>query len=160
MTWIGSFGIWEDDFIAIEDKFAGCDIQFWQTIQLIALSVKNRKTIIFPGRMVFVQNVTKKDFGYGVYNVFISNYLGLLMRCVENEQLSKKVFALEERRLFFGYFTDHFINLVLTPSRYNKNGWTGVNIFFKYYVKKRYFVLFLANFIYRIFYRAYKKYLN
>lgn len=141
-TWIGSFGIWESDFFEIEDKFAGCDRRFWQTENLFkTISVKSQ-VIVYPKRIIQVQNVVNKNLGYGVYNVYINNYLGIINFYVENGFLKKQNLKTEERRLLFGYFGDHFINMIFTPARYSKNGWDGLNIFYSFYKKRCYFYIF------------------
>jgi glycosyltransferase involved in cell wall biosynthesis len=160
MTWIGSFGIWESDFIEIKDKFAGCEGRFWHVEKLLECGLKNKLFIIYPGMIINIQNIAKKNLGYGVFNVYIKNYLGVLSNYHKLGLLTKEDILREDRRLLFGYFSDHFINMALTSSRYHKNGWNGVNIFFLHYIKKWYFSLFFIAILINIISRVKNKMIN
>lgn len=160
MTWIGSFGIWEDDFFRIEDKFAGCEKNLWQTEKLLELVANGKISKIYPCKIMAIQSVENKNLGYGVFRVYINNYIKIISYYKDCNQISVDDFEREVRRLLFGYFADHFVNMIFTPRRYSKNGWVGLCIFVKYYSKRWYFILFPFGVFINLFFRVAKKIIN
>jgi glycosyltransferase involved in cell wall biosynthesis len=114
-TWIGGFGIWEDDFNGIEDKFAGCELSLWQTKQLFEIAINKRKYFIYNTLLFDTQNLEKKDISYGLYKVFYENYLGLYQPYLTSHVLSDKTFRYLKKHLLLNFFL-----LWIVIIRYNK----------------------------------------
>jgi glycosyltransferase involved in cell wall biosynthesis len=114
-TWIGGFGIWEDDFNGIEDKFAGCELSLWQTKQLFEIAINKKIYLIYNMLLFNTQALEKKDISYGLYKVFYENYLGLYQPYLASHVLSDKTFRYLKKHLLFDFFC-----LWVVLIRYNK----------------------------------------
>jgi acetyltransferase-like isoleucine patch superfamily enzyme len=103
-TWIGGFGIWEDDFNNIDDKFSGCELSLWQTKVLFEVCSNKNEYLIENLELFNIANLEKKNLSYGLYKVFYENYLGLYQKYLLSNILSKKTFSFLKRHLLFGFF--------------------------------------------------------
>jgi len=108
--WIASFGIWEDDYVKIEDKYAGCEIHFWQAKVLLEIVEKKGEGIIDNVHLFSVQDIKKKDLSYGFYQVFYKNYLSLYQQYLAKRELSKKVYKYFREKLLFDLFLPWIVN--------------------------------------------------
>ena len=109
-TWIASFGIWEDDFKKIEDKFDSCELQLWHTKVLLEIVTRKKTSFIDNVHLFSIQEVQKKDLSYGLYQVFYKNYLGLYQQYLMKKMLSINVFKNLRKHLLFDFFLDWIVN--------------------------------------------------
>jgi glycosyltransferase involved in cell wall biosynthesis len=101
-TYIACFGIWEDDFDKLEDKFEGCSLQLWHTKVLFENIARKKESLIDNRQFFSVQTLQKKDLSYGLFEVFYKNYIGLCHKYLITQILSKSTFEhLREQLLFF-----------------------------------------------------------
>ena len=139
-TWIGSFGIWAEDFEKIEDKFEACSLLLWHTKILFEMLEKKKSCFIDNTVLFTIQNIEKKDLSYGLYNVFYKNYLGLYQKYLSTNTLSNTLYAYLKKHLLFNFFLPWLIKISIDPEKYciSKNDETKKLIFnayrFKYYI--------------------------
>ena len=118
ITWIGSFGFWEDELSLVDDWFAGGETSLWQTkVLLDILSIKSN-SVVLNKRKVLVQNVKKRDVSYGVYNVFYKNYLKLINDRVECGTIDQVSYNFLRKDLLLNFFS-----IWITNYKLNKQGY-------------------------------------
>jgi len=155
-TWIASFGIWEDDFMKIKDKYEGCSLHLWQTKVLFELIVQ-RESLIDNERLFLIQDMLKKDMSYGFFHVFYNNYLGLNEPYLKARILSKGTFKYLKKHLLFDFFSQWIINFHFHKEKYavsSKN--ELMKAIFNSYHNEVYYILFLFRLraaIFRVFIR-------
>lgn len=146
-TWIGGFGLWEDDCKNIEEQLSGCDKYLWQTEKLINILKKNSNSIIVQEVLFIGQEVQQKDLTYGFYNVFYNNYLDYIQQLVNEHQISIKCKRWLEKDLLFRFFA-YWIVATLTTSNFIFNKKENIiKSVFNQYKKKKYFPLFILKLI-------------
>ncbi len=109
-TWIGGFGIWENDLTAINPLSEDADQHhLFQVDALITLIGKGKKIIILNDIIKQGQPITGKG-GYNVSEVFGQNYFHLLQKQHEKGNLKSSVLVLEKYRclnkIIFPFFLD------------------------------------------------------
>jgi glycosyltransferase involved in cell wall biosynthesis len=117
-TWIGGFGIWEDDFEKIENKFDGCEIHLWQTKVLLEIVARKNVSIIDNIQFFSTQECQKKNLSYGLFQVFYSNYLGLYHQYMMKKILSVNVFEYLRKHLLFDFFLGWIVNFHFDYTKY------------------------------------------
>jgi len=117
-TWIGGFGIWEEDFEIITDKFEGCSLFLWHTKILLELVAKKKTGVIDNRQLFLIQAVFKKDLTYGLFNVFYNNYLGLCEKYVKIQLLSNNSFKYLKKYLLFDFFLTYLIAFRFSYNKY------------------------------------------
>ena len=145
-TWIGSFGIWNEDFNSFED-FNRCNkLQLVQTDVLFRLiSLKNN---VWVDNIKLFNSVNPKTKGgYNFYEIFVSNYIGLLEIYRESNQISKFTLFNEKIRLMIHYIVPWTMNLLLKSDKYQFSNDHALTITFKKY---RYHPIFYFGIVYLI----------
>jgi len=112
-TWIGAFGIWEDDFELLKDKFEACSLHLWQTKVLLETVARKKKSIIDNNYLFIGQDVPNVMVFYltnsNDFDIFYTNYLGLCRQYLASGILSKTVFEGLRKDLLFRFFLDRII---------------------------------------------------
>ena len=161
ISWIGCYGVWDNDFRLITNITRGCETSFWQVIHCLENINEKKNVLICNRELVSVQKVKKKDVSYGFFRTFTYNYLGILNEFVLKNQMSIICFKQEERRLLFGHFSDFIINNLTGSQNYSKDKFKGFRDLVNYYYKKVYFSFFvfyiLLEIIKRVANRFFKK---
>ena len=101
-TWIGSFGIWRNIFIEL-NQFSRCSL-----MQLVQVDSLYRQFIIcnhgvINNQILFVDLSTGSKGGYDFLNVFLDNYLEILTIYLNNNFLSHSTLFTEKRKLLINY---------------------------------------------------------
>jgi len=109
-TWIGGFGIWEDDFEKIENKYDGCELHLWQTKVLFEIVARKEVSIIDNIHLFSTQEVQKKNLSYGLFQIFYLNYLGLYQQYLTKQILSDNIFQYLRKNLLFDFFLSWIVN--------------------------------------------------
>jgi glycosyltransferase involved in cell wall biosynthesis len=142
-TWIGGFGIWDDDYNNIEDKFSGCELSLWQTKVLFEACVKKKNFFIDNSRYFDIQNVEKKDLTYGLYKIFYENYLGLYKQYLASNKISDKTFVFLKKHLLFDFFRPLIIDINSNSRKYQMLKYEKLNfIVSNSYHNEKYYKLF------------------
>ena len=103
MTAIANLCFWEEDCIEIENDINDCDLQLWQVRKFLELANKKNKIIIDNTKLFKVQ-VYKKCIAYSLYDVFYTNYLGLLFEYVKLGKLKYNSFEMLEKDVLYNFF--------------------------------------------------------
>lgn len=115
-TWIGAFGIWDDDLEKIADFSAHADRQLTQT-EIVLQMVADKKEAIVVNRH-FGQNQKIWDkAGYIVEKIFGQYYLDILNGYVDCGMLSKAVFRAEKKRVLQKHILDFYFSRNLKYER-------------------------------------------
>jgi glycosyltransferase involved in cell wall biosynthesis len=145
-TWIGGFGIWEDDYKSITDKFSGCELSLWQTKILFEMCSNKNKYIVENSKLFDVGIPKKKNISYGLYNIFYKNYLGLYKKHIISHNISRKTFSFLRKDLLFRFFLLWIVNAKYDYEQYvlseNEDFY---QLIWENYKKEKYFIFFLLN---------------
>lgn len=144
ITWIGGFGIWEEDFSQIKNLFEGCETQLWQEQILLKTISQKGHSVIDRQKFGAIQTVKNKNMSYGLYKVFYENYLSLIIRYSENGTVSNKCLEWLKKDLLFRFFANHLINFELSslPIDYNGSAYAIVKSIQDQYITKSYYTRF------------------
>jgi hypothetical protein len=146
LTWIAGFGIWEDDFFKIEDKFSGCELSLWQTKTFLEICLNKNKCLIENSKLFDVESFQKKNLSYGLYKVFYENYLGLYEKYLISHNLSDKTFYFLRKDLLFGFFLPWIINIRHGYEQYTLSGTENLyQLILNAYKHEKYFKFFLLK---------------
>lgn len=96
-TSISCFGVWSEDF---EYNEKGCDKCLWQVPNLFDAINKKEKVVICTNAFYTVQYVKNKDVSYGLFNVFYTNFLGI----IREYNVSEKIYDIVEKELLLKFF--------------------------------------------------------
>ena len=109
-TWIGSFGIWEDDLAKIDDFTRMAELKLTQVDVLCRmLKVKGRATV---AHFVFAQSIPRGRIGgYDLARVFGRNYFTILKPYLRTGELSPPTFRLEKRHMLRGHLLPFYLSL-------------------------------------------------
>jgi glycosyltransferase involved in cell wall biosynthesis len=160
-TWGGGFGIWEDDFYNIEDKFYSCELHLWQTKVLFEIAVNKKEYFIYNKSLFDTQSLEKKDISYGLYKVFYENYLGLYQPYLTSHILSEKTFRYLKKQLLFDFFLLWIINSLCEQEKYLLASNEKIEyLIFNAYHNEWYYILFWFKLRLLILKRNVKKFLK
>jgi abequosyltransferase len=144
-TWIGAFGVWEQDLETLGDLYQGCELSLWQTTTLFKLISLKKSAIVYNAPSFDVQETGKKDLSYGLIKVFGENYLSILAKYLGDGEIGAKTYEIEKRRLLFNFFSSWVANAKTMKTRFefgdNESGRTGLK---GIYGEKAYYPLFVA----------------
>lgn len=117
MTWIGSFGLWEDDCSRLTDEFDCCSTSLWQVYKTCQVVSKKKKTIFLTRPMLHLSSAInsneKKDRTYGVFKVFYENYFNILKPYLEDGTITEECFKKLKKDVLYGQFLELFISIPL-----------------------------------------------
>jgi glycosyltransferase involved in cell wall biosynthesis len=158
-TWIGGFGIWEDDYDSIEDKFSGCELSLWHTKILLEMCGNKNRYLIDNVKLFDIENPEQKNLSYGLYNVFYENYFYLYQKKIATHNLSKRTFYFLQKDILFGFFLPWIINVRYDYEKYKLSANEDLySLIKKAYGRKIYYVLFVLRLRFLIIKRHIKKY--
>jgi glycosyltransferase involved in cell wall biosynthesis len=160
-TAITCFGIWEDDFEQLDNKYEGCPLHLWQTYTLLKIVAKKNQGFIDNEQLFSVQGVQKKDLSYGLYQVFYKNYLGLFQQYLTMQILSNNVFGYLRKHLLLDFFLQWIINYHFDHRKYKiLSGDDIEKSIFDEYRGETYYMFFCLKLKVFIFRRYIKKLIN
>lgn len=144
VTWIGAFGIWEDD-MAFWNKY-----QCYSSTHLIQTKVlfsiieeKNKKSVII-NKIIFYSVAPKKKGGYSITKVFCNNYLGICTEYLDSGSLSLCTFEEEKKRLMLYHLIPCCFNFF---TKYNFITHDFFEHTYPYYRKNLYYYIHVPVFI-------------
>lgn len=142
-TWIGCFGIWKTDLDLIPDFNLNVHLQLVQTDVLLRLLSSNR-SILVDNSKIFISLNPKSKGGYNFYQVFVTNYLGLLKKYRVKNQISWITFFNEKSKLMINYLVPMTAIFMTNRHRYTFSFRNALSIIIGNY--KFHPVLFLGFF--------------
>ena len=146
-AWIGSFGIWEEDFEVLDDKFEGCNLNLWQ--MKVMLEVASKKACYIENRKLFEnhgvsQKNSVRDMSYGIFKVFHNNYLCLFQPYLDKKVLLKSTYESQKKLLLFDIFLGWLQIFYFHRSTHKISPDENIErLIFRSYWKKKYYVKFL-----------------
>ena len=146
-TWIGCFGIWKEDFDSIDNFSRNAKLQLVQTDVLLRLVSSNRSLLV-NNIKIFDSVIPKTKGGYNFYEVFVTNYIGLLENYRVNNQISRITLFNEKTKILIYFLIPWTFNIwkSKTNNTFNRKG--ALSIIFKKY---RYHPIFYIGIIYLFF---------
>lgn len=138
-TWIGAFGIWEEDFSTLEDKYEACDLSLWQTANLLHQVANKEQVLVCETKLFDIQSIEKKNIGYGLFQVFYTNYFNI----ITNYSVSEKTLYYLKKDVLMNFFLAW-----LVESRFNSEKYITSHVedfrscVFSTYKRESYFFFF------------------
>lgn len=150
-TSIACFGIWKDDFDLIRDFSRSKDLQLVQVDILLRL-ISQKKYVTIINISVFKSQTPNTKGGYNIFEIFISNYIGLLSPYIKKNQLSKTTFKKEKTKLLYDFIYTWYCKIHIEKEE-------GLNFY------KNSLILYLIRYysvidIFRFYYRTTVQRLN
>jgi glycosyltransferase involved in cell wall biosynthesis len=142
-TWIACFGIWKEDFEIIDNFNTVVKLRLINDV-LFKLICLNRPVLV-DNTKIFNMVSPKAKGGYNIYQVFVTNYLGLLEKYRIENQISRITLFNEKTKLLIYFLIPWTLTLWRNKTQYSfdKNG--AVRILFKKY---RFHPIFYIGFVY------------
>lgn len=103
-TWIGGFGLWEDECDKITSDLTGCDSLLWQCAQIYKIVAEKKETVINNQKLYEGQTVENKNLTYGLYQVLYVYFVDILKKYLSIGLLKKETFdkiCYEQLNVFF-----------------------------------------------------------
>jgi glycosyltransferase involved in cell wall biosynthesis len=100
-TWIGSFGIWKEDFWWMIDTYAFQTQSFIQTELLFETVIRKKKAVTYSKEIFISQEVVNKQTGYNFFDLFINTYLNkIIVGLMTNKKITYWTYLHEKNRFF------------------------------------------------------------
>jgi abequosyltransferase len=142
-TWIACFGIWKEDFDSINDFSRASRLQIIQTDVLFRLISSNRSVYV-DNSILFISIVPASKGGYSIYNVFVTNYLGLLKKYTNKNKISRITLYNEKSRLLRYFLIPWTIKIWKDKGLYTFDNSNAFPIVFKsYYIHPLFYISIL-----------------
>ena len=139
VTWIGGFGLWEEDCTNLKSELNIFDTQLWQTYKFLADFAKRKKCLVLNKKMVGSFNVANKDLTYGIFKIFHDNYLNLLSPYINSGVISPNCLEWLKKDLLFNHFSVILLNWEIKNKLASYNSDNLKKIIFEGYSKEPYF---------------------
>ena len=101
LTWVGSFGLWEEECDGLDKEFSICELNLWQTYKALKIVSEKKKAVIFTKTTSASLVVQKKDWSYGIYTVFYKNFPSLFLPYLNSGLLSESAFKKIRKNMLF-----------------------------------------------------------
>jgi glycosyltransferase involved in cell wall biosynthesis len=159
ITWMGAFGIWEDDINIINEKLNGTGPSFWHTRALLEI-LENKGNYLINNEMIFEgQKVNKKNMSYGIYNMFYKNYLGLFEKYLEKNIVLSNTFCFLKKDVLFGWFLPWIAELSVYRENYLLSNENYISLLKNSYKEENYYWLARLKLYYWFFRKHTEKFL-
>lgn len=123
-TWIACFGIWKHDFDSLKDFNRSAKLQLVQVDVLFRLiSAPERKVLVENSRIFEPAELVTKG-GYNLYQVFVTNYLGILEEYRALNKITRRTLFNEKSKLLIYFIIPWSLNIMKNPKkfRFDKDG--------------------------------------
>lgn len=139
-TWIGGFGIWRDDFLAIDNFSENAKSRLIQTDILYKILSKGKRAIILY-EVYFIGMEVEKKGGYNIAEVFGQNYLKILKKYLHSDLIEKSVYENEKKLILLNHIIPYYFEI---ENYFDKTGFFN---FMKDYTEDDYFYAAIENLI-------------
>ena len=116
--WIGGFGIWKIDFLAINDFNRYSHLKLPQLYVIIRL-INSGKSVLVYNDQLYSSQVPVSKGGYDLLEIFLDNYFFILLEQVNSKKLSKNVFQLEKNKILLQFIRPWLVEIKLNSSKYH-----------------------------------------
>jgi len=157
LTSIATFGIWEEDLALFPDLYEGCDTKLWQVYVTLKILAGTDKPVYLSERVLQRSLVVaRKDFSYGLFDIFHTNFLGLLQPHV-GKLLTQGTVDEIEKRLLLRYFADRIVDYRIEHGNFIwENGGAFIDCIRKAYGGKGYYRRFVVGLYWKLFQKRYE----
>jgi len=143
-TWIACFGIWKEDFDALEGFNRNITLHLVQTDVLFRL-ISSDRMIFVDNSKIFDTVSPKSKGGYNIYQVFVTNYLGILEEYRKRKQISRITLFNEKSKLLIHFLIPWTLRLWKDKTQYYFDKKNAFSIIIKKY---RFHPVFYIGIIY------------
>lgn len=116
-TWIACFGIWKKDFEEIKGFSRNSNLQLVQTDVLLRL-ISSGQSVYVNNSKIFDSVNPKSKGGYNIYEVFVTNYLGILEEYRKIKQISRITLFNEKSKLLIHFLIPWTLRLWKDKTQY------------------------------------------
>lgn len=157
LTSIATFGIWEEELALFPDLYEGCETKLWQVHATLKILAQKGKPAYLSERVLQRSHVVaRKDFSYGLFDIFYTNFLGL-MRPHVGGLLSQETVEEIEKRLLLRYFADRIVDYKVEHGNFIwENGGAFIDGIRKAYGGKSYYRRFVVGLYWKLFQKRYE----
>jgi len=106
-TWIGGFGIWQEDLKKIPDFSRNYKLQLVQADVLFQFMAMKKKCAVY-NENYFICMPAGNKIPYNIAEIFGQNYLSLYKKYLNSGLLEKKVFEKEKKRVLINHIIPHY----------------------------------------------------
>jgi len=146
LTWIGGFGLWEDDCAGLENEYSICDLKLWQTYKTLKMFSEHGKAVLVSKYILTIQCMTNKNLSYGVYTVFYKNFPSLLEPYLESGQLSDNAFKKIRKEMLYFQAGHYFFRIPMVHKYYDKDEFANLKkLILSDYKHEPYYLSFLTK---------------
>lgn len=117
-TWIACFGIWRDDFNSLHDFSRNAKLQLVQTDVLFRL-ISAKKKVYVNNMKIFMVKTPRNKGGYNFFEVFVTNYLGILREYVCSKQIYRLTYFNEKTKLLLYHIIPTSLSVLKTSDKYS-----------------------------------------
>jgi len=122
-TWIGGFGMWRDEFLAMTDFARNAHLRLVQTDVVLRLLAMGKRAIVMYDRyftgLAIPNKGNYKKGGYNIAEVFGQNYLSLLKPYVNAGKIARAQYEFEKRSLLVNHIIPYYFD---PKNAYQKTG--------------------------------------
>ena len=133
-TWIGGFFVWEEDLLGIRDFNRNIESGISHTEFLLRV-ISNKNIVVVLNKKLMQTQRNWPRGGYNIAQIFGENYLGILNKYVDSNELSLNVFEVEKKRVLLEHILPYYF------SGFHKFGDENILKFLGNYEKDEYFYM-------------------
>jgi abequosyltransferase len=130
-TWIACFGIWREDFLAIDNFDPILKLNLINDV-LFKQIISNRNVVV-DNTKIFDSISPSLKGGYNIYEVFVANYLGLLKSYRIKNQISRMTLFNEKTKLMMNFLIPWTLILWRNTTQYSFDRKGAVKIIYEEY---------------------------
>lgn len=120
VTWIGEFGLWEDDIPYLDEMDDECDTCLWQVPAFLESFKRKGVCMILTYDWIRVQERDKSKIFDTFFEIFYINYTNHLKKYLRSGDLTEEGYEWLERDLLFNFMTPWMIRCQLDQNRIAK----------------------------------------
>ncbi len=118
ITWIASFGIWEEDCDELDMMVEKAYTRLAQVPFLINNFSKHGCSVIYDKCLMDSVTPKNKNLTYGLYEVFYNTFLGFIRPLVNDGKITCECYEKVRRELLMGFFVDWIVNKETNNGQY------------------------------------------
>lgn len=132
-TWIACFGIWREDFESLDSFSRYANLQLVQSDVLFRL-IGSGRSVFVDNSILFYSIPPSTKGGYNIYQVFVTNYLGLYEEYRVKKQISWFTLFTEKSKLLRYFLIPWTLTLWKDKTQFFFNRKGALSIVFKKYM--------------------------
>jgi glycosyltransferase involved in cell wall biosynthesis len=137
-TWIGGFFVWEEDFLGISDFNKNIKSGISHAEFLLRVISSKDVVVVLNKKLIQSQRNWPRG-GYNIAQIFGENYLGILNKYVDSNELNLETFEVEKKRVLLEHILPYYF------SSFHKFGNENILKFLGHYEKDEYLYLAMIS---------------